>query len=208
MAKAKDKTFRDYTVRLLEDTFVGQGLDGHLASAGSVVTIPLQIASSDIEEDGEVVTKAGEPIYDDNLEILEEAGAEGLEVVPAGAPNGARPTGVPGVFMVPVGDNWQVWQPGDPDSSFMRRAPEEFAANNPDAPTIAETLEKAGLDPNGGGKIKSGLVDPDNDGKAGGFVKKADLAAEAEKRGLTVDDKATRDDIAAMIEADKKAKGE
>lgn len=176
------KNFRNFRVRVLAQTFVGRGLEGRLAEAGEVVTIPLEIAEDEVkDENGNVIAQAGEPIHNDNIEILEDEDA--AEVAPAGAPNGARPTGVPGVWMVPVGDSWQVWQPGDPDSGFSRRSPEEFQSNQPDAAPISD----------------KNPLDHDEDGRAGGSKSKAEIAAELTEMGVEFDGRSSRDELAKKL---------
>lgn len=191
-----EKQFRAFKAQVLQPTFVGKGLDGHLAGEGAVVTVDLEIAASDItDESGAVTTKAGEPIHDDNLKLLGEVDA--VEVVPVGAPLGARPTGVPGVFMVPNGDNWITWTEGDPSTQLASRSPEEFRYQDPERPSIADDIESGDLLPAVGDGLPQ--LDHDGDGKAGGSLSKADLQAALDDRGVSYPANATKADLQELL---------
>lgn len=176
---------------VLKPSFLGKGVEGSFYQKDEIVEVELEIAEKDVlGADGEVKHKAGEPVYGDNLQLVE---GQAVETIPAGLPQNAKPTGVPGVYMVPIdgGERWEVWQPGDPTTALASRSPEEFRAGNPDLPTIAEDLEAKGL----------GALDHDGDGKPGGSLSKAELKQALDDRGVSYPATATASELRELLAA-------
>jgi hypothetical protein len=191
---AKMKSFR---ILVLTPSFLGHGPAGRLVQPGSEIIMDLPLAAKDItaEIDGEtvVVTKAGEPVYGANMEVIGPAGDDSVETVPHGLPAGAIAAG-DGRWLVPVGNGvtFELWQPGDPTSDLTRAPADAFAANRAEAEASPAARFN---DPS--------VFNHDGKDGPGGSLSDDDMRAMLKGYGVDVADDAARPELMASLAAER-----
>ncbi len=195
MADAKEPKTIAVKVRVIGPFFAGEGTAGHLIPIGSEIT--LDVATDD----------DGKPKIGKNLDYVGLASDDptSSEFLPSGLPNGAIRAGN-GQWLVPVGNGmtYEIWVPGVPTTGLDRVSGEEMRAALDDAAQFnpgpdASVVEAAQRE-------NANLVDPDGDGKAGGYVKKADITRDLDELGVTYPtsgEGSDRDSLADLLAKEK-----
>lgn len=186
-------------VRVLTDSFMGEGPAGHLVKAGTEAIILVGKYEKDVTaDDGDLIHKAGDYQLGTNVEFISDA-AEGsaAEVLPVGLPNGAVPSGKPGIWLVPVGNGlvYEAWQPGDPSTGLIGATRDDFALNRGEVGPLAE----AARDNEAAGILDTGEPQALTETRQ----TKAQLAARLDAKGISYETDDNRDRLQYLVDENK-----